>query len=69
MSEAPLKPVIDLELVRALHVCNCCGVDNGTVKLLRFRWSDPEYRQLGGTGIALCSACRDLTREVLRNEI
>lgn len=59
----PLTPSIFIEHRRGLTTCNCCGLDNGSVLCLVFRWTEPTFipNHSGSTSVALCSECRDLT--------
>lgn len=64
----PLTPSIFLEDRRSLTVCNTCGVEDGTVRTLAFRWTENNRAGAhlsGGTGVALCCSCRTLTRNAL----
>lgn len=69
MTTKPMTPEITLDDSRVPSTCNCCGTEDGTVKLLRFRWTLPKQRQGGGTTVALCAECRTLTRAALERSI
>lgn len=58
----PLTPAIYTESRRGLTTCNCCGVEDGSVLCVVFRWSDPTSRNLsaGSTSVSLCRGCRGL---------
>lgn len=67
----PLRPEIRLTDRRGLVICNCCGVEDGTVRMLEFRWNDDTHPRKplgGGTAVALCLKCRRCTVELLARE-
>lgn len=69
MTATPLVPMITLEVpqFKSLTICSCCGVQSDTVKHLRFNWRDAAAPKMygGGTTVALCLDCRNLTKEAL----
>lgn len=67
----PLRPTIALTDRSGLTVCGCCGTEDGTVRMLTFRWEDVSRKpvQGGGTAVALCIMCRGTTLAVLANDL
>lgn len=71
--ETPLRPVITIIDRVGLSVCNCCGTQDGTVRMLSFRWEQREADGApavvgGGTSVGLCAQCRNRTQELLSQE-
>lgn len=66
----PLKPTIELADLLRTSICGTCGVEDGTVRQLSFRWRDVDIKSMhgGGTSISLCRACRGMTLAVLMDE-
>jgi len=69
-TEVPLVPQITIDDRPGLTVCNTCGTEDGTVRCLSLRWSDPSWRPRhgGGTAVALCRTCRVAVRDLLAKE-
>lgn len=72
LMQPTLRPEIRIEDRPGLTVCNTCGRMDGTIRVVSFRWYDQRLKGpvlSGGTGIALCGACRTVTREALHPEL
>jgi len=67
----PLRADIRIDDRRGLTVCNTCGTEDGTVRMLSFKWNDDAHwtKMAGGTAVGLCRSCRRLTANVLNEEL
>jgi hypothetical protein len=63
----PLKPNIKCQVIIHLTVCNCCGIEDGTIKQLVLGWEEHRVRsaQGGATSVSLCAGCRVLVAKAL----
>jgi bacterioferritin-associated ferredoxin len=66
MADTPLEPDIRMADNKFLTVCNCCGVQDKTIKPIHFGWVDRSVgTQSGSTIVALCFSCRKRAAKVL----
>ena len=67
---APLKPRIYTRKMKPFSVCNCCGVEDGTITQLVLGWEEHGGTKHGGSSsVSLCRACRVEVRDLLVDQL
>ena len=65
----PLKPRIFTRRMKPFSVCNCCGVEDGTITQLVLGWEEHGGVNGGSSSVSLCRACRVEVRDLLVDQL